>query len=123
MLHSANSALFKALIALVVIFYLPSAYAEVIDKVPNLSFIWGVAITSGVTCLVATYFRRWLLILTVFPAVWFSSLFLEIHSPDVGPALLVEAGRSYIAQVYLAAFSVIALGALGWVLNAKKRRV
>ncbi len=123
MLHSTNSALSKALIALVAIFYLPSAYAEVIDKVPNLSFIWGVAIASGATCLVATYFRRWLLILAVFPAVWFLNLFLEIHSPDVGPALLIETGRSYIAQVYLAAFSVIALGALGWVLNTKKRRV
>ena len=61
MLHSADSALSKALIVFFAIFYLPSAYAEVIDKVPNLSFIWGVAIASGVTCLVATYFRRWLL--------------------------------------------------------------
>ena len=123
MLHSANRTLSKALIAFVTTFYLPSAYAEVLDKVPNLSFIWGVAIASGVVCLVATYFRRWLLIVAIFPAVWFLSLFLEIHSPDVGPALLIEAGRSYIAQVYLAAFSVIALGAIGCFLNTKKRRV
>ena len=123
MLHSANSALSKALIAFVAIFYLPSAYAEVIDKVPNLSFIWGVAIASGVVCLVATYLRRWLLILVVFPAVWFLSLFLEIHSPDVGPVLLIEAGHSYIAQAYLAALSVVVLGVLGWILNARKRRV
>ena len=68
-------------------------------------------------------FRSGLLIVAIFPAVWFLSLFLEIHSPDVGPALLIEAGLSYIAQVYLAAFSVIALGAIGCFLNTKKRRV
>ena len=122
MLHSTDRALSKALIVFVATFYLPCAYAEVIDKVPTLSFIWAVAIASGVVCLVATYFRRWLLILAAFPAIWFLSLLLEIHSPDVGPALLVEAGRGYIVQVYLAALSVIALGVLGWILNAQKRR-
>lgn len=123
MLHSTDRALSKALIVLVTTFYLPSAYAEVLDKVPTLSHIWGVAIASGVVCLVVTYFRRWLLILVAFPAAWFLSLFLEIHSPDVGPALLIEAGRGYIAQAYLAALSVIALGVLGWILNAQKRRI
>lgn len=123
MLHSADRALPKALIVFVVTFYLPCAYAEVIDKVPTLSFIWGVAIASGVVCLVATYFQRWLLILVAFPAMWFLNLFLEIHSPDVGPALLIEAGRGYIAQAYLAALSVVVLGILGWVLNARKHRV
>lgn len=120
--HSAHCTLSKALIAFLAIIYLPSAYAEVIDKVPNLALIWGVAIASGIACLLATYYRRWLLILAILPAVWFLSLFLEIHSPDVGPALLVEAGRSYIAQAYLAGFVVIVLGVLGWVLNAKKDR-
>ena len=121
--HSADRALSKTLIILATTFYLPCAYAEVIDKVPTLSFIWGVAIASGVVCFITTYFRRWLLILAALPAVWFLSLFLEIHSPDVGPALLVEAGRGYIVQTYLAALSVVILGALGWILNATKRRV
>ena len=120
MLYSANCALSKTLIALTLLFYLPSAYAEVIDKMPTLSFIWGVAFASGFICFVATFFKRWLLILTLFPAAWFLGLFIEIHSPDVGPALLVEIGYSYINQVYLAAFSVVALGLLGWVLSAKK---
>lgn len=122
MLHPANRTLPKTLILLIATFYLPHAYAEVIDKVPTLPFIWGIAITSGVVCLMATYFRRWLLILIALPGVWFFNLFLEIYSPDVGPALLIEAGRSYIVQVYLAAFAVIALGALGWILNSRKRR-
>lgn len=124
MLHSADRALSKALVAFVAVFFWPNAYAEVIDKVPSVSQIWGVAVASGVACLALTYFRRWFLVLAAaFPAVWFFSLFLEIHSPDVGPALLIEAGRGYIAQAYLAAFSVVALGALGWFLNSRKRRV
>lgn len=121
--HSADRALSKALIALGAACYLPCAYAEVIDKVPTLSFIWGVAIASGVVCLVATYFQRWLALLIAFPAMWFLNLFIEVHSPDVGPALLIEAGRGYVTQAYLAALSVAALGVLGWILNAQKRRV
>ena len=39
--HSADRVLSKARIAFVAVFYLPSAFAEVVDKVPNLSFIWG----------------------------------------------------------------------------------
>ncbi len=117
------SALFKAVIVSCFVFYMPSAYAEVLDKVPYLSFIWGVALASGVACLMATYFRRWLLILAAFPIAWFLSLFLEIHSPDVEPSILFEAGYTYIIQAYLAAFFVVALGVLGWTFNAKKRRV
>ena len=122
MWHSTDHALSRALIVAISIFYLPCAFAEVSDKVPTLPLIWGVAIASGLICLMATYFRRWLLILVVFPAVWFLGLFLEIHSPDVGPAILVEAGRGYIIHAYLAALSVIALGVLGWILNAQKHR-
>ena len=122
MLHSSDHALPKALIVVIATCYLPCAYAEVSDKVPTLPLIWGVAIASGLICLMATYFRRWLLISVAVPAVWFFGLFLEIHSPDVGPAILVEAGRGYIIHAYLAALSVIALGVLGWILNAQKHR-
>lgn len=123
MLHPTDRTLSKTLVLLLTTIYLPSACAEVIDKVPTLPFIWGVAMASGLVCLVATYFRRWLLVLVVLPGAWFFNLFLEIYSPDVGPALLAEAGRSYMIQAYLAALAVIALGALGWILNASKRRV
>ena len=123
MLHPTDRSLSKTLILLLTTLYLPCVYAEVIDKVPALPFIWGVAMASGIVCLVATYFRRWLLMLVVLPGIWFFNLFLEIYSPDVGPALLVEAGNNYIVQTYLAAFTVIALGALGWILNARKHRV
>ena len=122
MLHSTDHALSKALIVVIAIVYLPCAYAEVSDKVATLPLIWGVAIASGLICLMATYFRRWLLISVAVPAVWFLGLFLEIHSPDVGPAILIEAGRGYIIQAYLAALSVFALGVLGWILNAQKHR-
>ena len=123
MLHPTDRSLSKTLILLLTTLYLPCVYAEVIDKVPALPFIWGVAMASGIVCLVATYFRRWLLMLVVLPGIWFFNLFLEIYSADVGPALLVEAGDNYIVQTYLAAFAVIALGALGWILNARKHRV
>lgn len=53
MLHYANSALSKALMALSAISYTSIAFAEVIDKMPSLSFIWGVAVASGVVCLMA----------------------------------------------------------------------
>ena len=123
MLHPTDRTLSKTLILLLTTLYLPCVYAEVIDKVPTLPFIWGVAMASGIVCLVATYFRRWLLILIVLPGVWFFNLFLEIYSPDVGPALLIEAGPNYLVHAYLAAFAVIALGVLGWILKTRKHRV
>ena len=122
MLHTTDRTLSKTLVLLLTTFYLPSAYAEVIDKLPTLQFIWGVAMASGVICLVAAFVQRWLLILVALPGIWFFNLFLEIHSADVGPALLAEAGPDYIVHSYLAAFAVIALGVLGWVLNTQKRR-
>lgn len=120
MLHSADRALSKALIFLFATLYFSSAHAEVTDKVPELSSIWSVAIASGVVCLVATYFRRWLALLLVFPVACSCLLLSEIHSPDMEPALLAEVGQGYFVQVYLAAVFVVLLGALGWFFNAKK---
>lgn len=121
MLHPADRALSKTLSFLFLELYLSAAYAEVMDKLPSLAYIWGVAIACGIICGVLTYFRRWLFILVVLPLMWFASLFTEIHSGDMGPAIFAEAGGSYINQTYLATFTLIVFTTLGWMLNARKR--
>lgn len=124
MLYPINRFLRKSLsvvILLATICFPGIACAEVSDKTPSLQYIWIVAISSGLVCLAAAYIKRWLLFfVAVFPLVWFVSLFLEIHSPDVGPALLAEAGYSYFVQAYLAIFVVCVLGTVGWLLHKKR---
>ena len=123
MLYSADRALSQALVFFVACSIFSPAYAEVMDKLPTLAYIWGVAIISGVICLVGTYFWRWFLLLAILPAVWFYSLYIELHSPDLAPAILSEAGRSYFTQSYLAGACVIVMTITGWIFNTRKHRV
>ena len=120
---SADRALSKALVFFVFCTITFPAYAEVMDKLPTLAYIWGVAIISGVICLVGAYYWKWFLLLAALPATWFYSLYTELHSPDLAPAILSEAGRGYFIQSYLAGACVIVMGITGWIFNTRKHRV
>ncbi|AXW60797.1 hypothetical protein CJO94_01270 [Ralstonia solanacearum] len=66
---------------------------------------------AGVVCAAAGWFRHRLLwVLLPLAALFFVSLLLEIHAPDVGAALYREQGGAYYAQAYLA-FGLVLLGA------------
>lgn len=55
-------------------------------------------------------------------ALWFISLFMEIHSADVGPYLHLEQGTVYYVQAY-AAFAVVLFGLIVGVIWHRRRFV
>jgi len=72
---------------------------EVMDKEPSLRAIWGAALLFGVAGYVATRLRRWL----VFPALALVGVlaWMELGGlldPQLGPAVMREAGIWYVAQ-------------------------
>jgi purine-cytosine permease-like protein len=118
MLYSSYRSLFKKAISVMFTLLPMLACAEVSDKVPSSLYIWTVGGASAVACFLgASYQRGLLVIIAPFPALWFISLFLEIHSSDVGTTLYQEQGLPYYIQAYLSfALSVFGAGA-GWLLN------
>lgn len=91
------------------------AYAEVSDKVPSSLDIWLFGLGAALLCVLAGRLRRWLvLVVCIAPALWFFSLLMEIHSPDVGPALYAEQGKMYYLHAYLALIAMTAGAAWSW---------
>jgi len=88
--------------------------AEVADKEPTIIAIWCIAVFLCVGGFLLCRWRRAAgVIVLPLAAVWAWGLFSEIRDPYVGPAILNELGRGYVAQAYLAAlipFVVVAIG-------------
>ena len=103
--------------------FLPElAFAEVSDKVEGTATIWAVGVIAALMCFAAGRYRRWLLFpLAAIPLAWFVALYFELHSADVGPALMNEQGIGYFVQAYLAG-AVFLLGcALGWLAHRRRK--
>lgn len=102
----------RTLLALTCLAWPGILMAEVSDKMPIAVLFWQVGLATASVCLFTTRLRPWLGAICFVPAaIWFTSLFLEIHSPDVGPFLRLEQGNGYYLQAY-AAF-VLAVSGLG----------
>lgn len=96
------------------------AYAEVSDTVPSSLHIWMIGLGAALLCALAGRLRRWLVpVAGIAPAFWFLSLFMEIHSPDVGPALYVEQGSRYYLHAYLTLTMLAGSAVWAW-LNGRK---
>lgn len=92
-----------------------AALAEVSDKIPSLPQIWGIAGVAALALLLAMRFKprmSWLILPLL--GLWFTTLLLEVHSADVGPAIVSEQGIGYVVQVYLAAGLAVVAGWIGW---------
>ena len=92
-----------------------AALAEVSDKIPSLPQIWGIAGIAALALLLAMRYKprtSWLILPLL--AVWFTALLLEVHSADVGPAIVSEQGIGYVVQVYLAEGIAVVAGWIGW---------
>jgi hypothetical protein len=92
-----------------------AALAEVSDKIPSLPQIWGIAGVAALALLLAMRFKpriSWLILPLL--GLWFTTLLLEVHSADVGPAIVSEQGVGYVVQVYLAAGLAVVAGWIGW---------
>ena len=121
MLHPSYCSLSKEVIAALLL--MPAlAYAEVSDKEPSALYIWSVGAMAAAVCFLGTYYRNWLLaLLAPLPALWFISLFLEIHSADVSVALYQEQGLLYYVQAYLSLALFVLGGGAGWFLNKRRK--
>ncbi len=89
---------------------------EVMDKEPSLRAIWGAAILLGLVGYLATRFRRWLVLpalALVAIAAW--TQLGELLDPQVGPAIMNEAGQWYVAQAGAAIALALILCVLGLV--------
>ena len=77
--------------------------AEVSDKEPIAVLFWQVGIAAAVLCRFTGRFKPWLGAISFVPtAIWFASLFLELHSPDISLYLRLEQGNGYYLQAYAA---------------------
>lgn len=104
-------------------FYPAALLAEVSDKEPDAILFWQVGVAAALLCLVTARIRPWLGAICFSPAaIWFTSLFLEIHSSDVGPYLRLEQGSVYYLQAY-AAFGIAVSGlVIGYYRHRSKPR-
>lgn len=92
-----------------------TALAEVTDKIPTLPEIWGCAALAALALLLAMRLKprlSWLILPLL--GLWFTTLLLEVHSADVGPAIVSERGVGYVVQVYLAGGLAVVAGWIGW---------
>lgn len=120
MLHSTDRTILK-LAAFALGVFPHVALAEVSDKEPASSLFWCIGIAAALLCLVTARFKPWLGLLAFLPAaLWFTSLFLEIHSPDVGPHLLREQGVVYYWQAYASLFIALCGLLLGYVWHKRR---
>ncbi len=102
MLHPTHRAILK-LVTLTILVYPAAVFAEVSDKEPSADIFWKIGLAAAIICLVGARMKPWLGVTCFVPvALWFTSLFLELHSFDVGPHLRIEQGTAYFLQAYAA---------------------
>ncbi len=95
---------------------------EVMDKEWSLRTVWLVFLTLGAVGHVVTRVRRWLIfpaLLAIFLVAY--ALVAELTDPQVGPAIVQEAGWGYVIQSCIAIGLATALTVVG--LSFRKRAV
>jgi len=87
---------------------------EVMDKEPGLLVVWGAALALGVIGFAAARLRRWLVVPAqgvVAIAAWIQ--LGKLADPLLGPAIMQQAGRSYLIQSCAAVALAAILPVLG----------
>lgn len=107
---------------LLLLFISGTVQAEVMDKEPSLFSIWCWAIVTAVLLFAAARFRPWLLlVLASFPMLFFCNQLSEVTDPFIGPAILQEAGATYIASSWAAPVVTVGGAIAGW--RLRKQRI
>jgi hypothetical protein len=90
------------------------AVAEVMDKEPSLSEVWLLAIAASAVAFVACRWKPWLALATApLPLLYLASFIDEVTDRHVGPAIISEAGVSYVVLCSLAFLLVAGAHAAG----------
>lgn len=97
---------------------------EVMDKELSLPGVWLLNLSLAAFGYVLCRRYKWSLLFTLPVALFFSFAHLgELHDPHVGPAILEEAGRSYVIQSYAAMTIAILASCAGALVRLKSRRL
>ena len=100
--------------------YTDLAYAEVMDKLPQIPDFWLTSLLELAVAAVALKFHRLLFAATlVYPVFWFANTGGDFASPGLLDAILVEAGWAYIVNAAVAA--LVWLMGIAFLLIWKKR--
>jgi hypothetical protein len=97
---------------------------EVMDKEPSL---FGLGLWYGVLCAIAYLASRvrWWLGLLLLPVIGISGFFsniAEVRDPNVGPAILQEAGQRYVTLSYAMLLSAIVFPMIAALWQRKAQR-
>jgi hypothetical protein len=94
---------------------------EVMDKEPSLVAIWIISLLLGIGGLLLSRYKWWMATTVIAIALVFAlAQILELRDPFVGPAIVREAGYSYIVQSYLAVAISIVLPSLGLIMKWRR---
>lgn len=97
-------------------------FFEVMDKEPSLVHIWVLSVVLGVGGFFLAKYRYWLLaVVLAIDAVLAWSQLSELRDPIVGPAIIREAGYSYVVQSYVAIAIALMLPLIGAVVKRMRR--
>ncbi|MFD0739773.1 hypothetical protein ACFQZQ_10820 [Lysobacter koreensis] len=96
------------------------ARAEVMDKEPSMTSILAMTAVVGFLGFLAARFKPgWLFVLLPITGVLFAAQLIEVHSPDVGPAILQEASFLYVVASWAGPIvQILAVGG-GWWLRRR----
>jgi hypothetical protein len=98
------------------------AHAEVMDKEPAVSVVWGWAIFGGVLGASAWSVRWWLgLPISAVVGLRLAGVWSEIADPHVGVAILAEAGEGYLWSIAGANVTAAALHVLGAIVGCRRQ--
>ena len=94
---------------------------EVMDKEPTLLTVWLLFLSLGVGGFLLTRYRYRLLLVALPVSLFFAWGHLgELRDPFIGPAIVREAGQSYVAQSYIAMALALVLPCFAIILPRKK---
>jgi hypothetical protein len=94
---------------------------EVMDKEPSLTFVWVSFLLIGAVGFLLSHYRIKLSFVVLTIALFVAYIHLmELHDPSVGPAIVREAGQTYVAQSYIALAISVILPCLGIMTRRKK---
>lgn len=98
------------------------AQAEVMDKLPQTQDMWLHAALGVLFAGIALRIHWGMFALAlVYPALWFASLLIDMHSFDLGPAIVAEGGQPYLTNAHAAVIVWLlgVVGLMGWKIRGK----
>ncbi len=106
-----------------ILFMLPlTVSAEVMDKETSALFLWLWVFVAPIPALLAARYRPWLLLLVLpVPVLFFTGQLLEVTDPQVGPAILSEAGLLYVVGSWVGPVLLVACVLAGFLWRRRSR--